>query len=383
MTSFVKYPLYFLLTLWLVLQALLFFKYGIVTTGEGPKYIAEAKFFETHGAFSQPKYIFYSSYIFLHIISNKLGAGFFGVYILQLLLSLYALICFYKLSRYITGKQTTSIISTLLLIICLPWQTWNTHLYTESFFLSLCIIFSCYLFKPAKVKSDFIILAISFLLLLLARPTGILFIPVLMVALFYKLIKQKRKWVATGIIAAFLCTFILLLNYAMRGEGEFDFLKPFTEGHLICGVPGRLPDQPVLPANGNSIQGLLYYITHNPIQFFTLAGQRILLFFGMVRSHYSLSHNLYLAIYFYPIYLLAIAGGLAIHRINPGFNIFWITLVIVFSASVALTCDDWLNRFIMPVLPFIFLAAATGFMHMREKIIKKRLSFSDNLEKEK
>ena len=38
------------------------------------------------------------------------------------------------------------------------------------------------------------------------------------------------------------------------------------------------------------------------------------------------------------------------------------------SYVVLLTCDDWSNRFIMPVLPFVILAGAHGIIVVVKKL---------------
>jgi len=354
------WPLVFLLPICLIVQGILLYKYGIVTKGESVKYINEAVFWQEHYQFSQPKYIFYSVYIFIRFLALQIRTGIEGVYIFQLLINLYATFLFYKLSLRLFTRPVIAVTATTLLLICFPWQLWTTHLYTEGVFISLVIIFTYFFFLPEKSKFLRIITIILFILLLFSRPTGMLFIPVITLWYFNKW-WSERKWLLLGVSSLVsLAGFILILNYAMKGEGEFNFLKPFIEEHIICGVPQALNNDLKLPRDGNSTGGILYYVVNNPIHFLSLSVKKIGAFFGMTRSYFSTSHNLYLRLFFYPLYLFALAGVIMRGKTIRSFKVYASGIVIVFATSVALTCDDWLNRFIMPVLPFIILLATAG-----------------------
>ena len=85
---FQKKHLLILFIAWALVQALLLCKYGIVTNNEATKYIREANNLLSHKNFSEQKYIFYSSYIFIHAAFIKLGFEIAGVYIFQLLIKI-------------------------------------------------------------------------------------------------------------------------------------------------------------------------------------------------------------------------------------------------------------------------------------------------------
>lgn len=168
-----------------------------------------------------------------------------------------------------------------------------------------------------------------------------------------------------------LGAFALILNYAMKGEGEFEFLKPFIEEHIICGVPLASNSTLDLPADGNSIQGLFYYVSHNSLHFLKLSFQKLGAFFGLTRSYYSPLHNLAIRLFFYPVYAMALVGLVFARKNKNDMAIFLISGIGLFAFSVTLTCDDWLNRFIMPVLPYIMLLATAGITFIIDLIEKR------------
>ncbi len=346
--------------LWLLLQSVLFFQFGLVTKGEAVKYLAEAEYWKQYHNFSQPKYLFYSVYIAIQLFFGETGLGITGVYFFQLILNLISLLFFYKLSIRYFNSETSALIASFLLIVCLPWQLWTTHLYTESVFINLVIIFTYFLLKPNKKIGGYLLTGIFLLLLIFTRPTGMLFIPLVLIWYMIKWIREKKWIILSFTFLVSLSTFIMILNYAMKGEGEFEFLKPFIEAHIICGVPQALNDKLELPADGNSIQGLLYYISHNPLHFLKLSFQKLGVFFGITRSYYSPMHNLAIRLFFYPLYAFAIVGLVTGRKNNSEMAIFLSFGIGLFALSITLTCDDWLNRFIMPVLPYIILLATAG-----------------------
>lgn len=353
-----------LVLLWLSIQAILLIQLGVVTKGEALKYTNEATLLDINHGFSQPKYLFYSVYIFIRWLDLQLHSNNLFTYGLQLVLNFLACSVFFKYATSLFKDYFFGAVATLLILLCLPWQQWTVHLYTESIFLSLALLFACSFIKTNKTKTDWLIVIGCLLFLIFTRPTGLLFIPVTAIWLWVQSIKSKKWVVLAGLPLMAAIVFYLLLNYEMKGEGEFDFMKPFIEEHLICGVPTGLQTELQISKNGNSVEGLVFYISHNFGHFINLAAKKLLLFFGLTRSYYSSLHNLAIQLFFYPIYLLAIGGIVLGWKKYRGMIFFSVLLIGIFAGSVVFTCDDWLNRFIMPVLPFILLLAATGIKEL-------------------
>lgn len=349
-----------LVFLFILIQAILLYFTGIYTKEESTKYLEESANLLNNGKFSEPKYLFYSGYIGIHVLARVTGIGIVGVYIIQLLFNAIATICFYKLSEIITGNKFVTRLATAMLICCIPFQSWTTFLFTESFFFSLLLIFIFLLFKKDHTAVSILATLLVAALVVISRPTGLLIIPATTVLFAMRLYRDGKKLLAGLTFIPAILIFSALGNLAMKGQGEFDFMKPFIEQHVICGLEGEKYNAD-LPADGNSLNGLIYYITHNFPQAMKLAGQRMLAFFGLIRPYYSDLHNILLVASFYPVYIFAIAGMRSIYRTNRQFLVFFLVLLLTFTLSVLVSCDDWHNRFIMPVMPVILLFAAKGF----------------------
>jgi hypothetical protein len=170
-------------------------------------------------------------------------------------------------------------------------------------------------------------------------------------------------------ITLIVCTgFLFMLNAALGSGGELDFMLPFRDERIICGVPTLDYFRDIrVSGNPNSVFGLLYYITHNFDQFIRLAWWRTLAFFGLARSYYSDGHNLYLYLYFFPFYLSGAAGILKWARRNKYLLLYCLALIIVTWLTVILTCDDWHNRFFLSVVPYIYILSAPVVQTITDK----------------
>ena len=368
-----KNPLSILFCFWAFVQLFLFLIFGIVTTGEATKYSYEAQNLLNNGHFSEPKYIFYSAYIFLHILFIELKWETTGVYAIQLLVNLLSMYLLFRITFNLSKNILISFLCVFLMIVCYPWQYWTVHLYTESLFCPLIIIFTYVLFFMKKKSRQQIVIAfLLFLLILTTRPTGLYFIPVMGFLFMYKLICAKRNIAALIYVLGICAVFLITLNYAMKSGSSFDFIKPLIENNVICDIPvtGQAPSPPaVLPGIEGNLAGVFEYIIHNPSQFLKMASLKFVSYWGMTRPYYSPSHNLGLICFFYPLYFFAAMGIFWLSKVNKFFTFYAAVLLIIFTLSVMFTCDDWNNRFIMPILPFVILFASFGIKYFYERII--------------
>jgi len=363
---FAKNHLLILFIVWFIVQAMLLFRYGIITTNEATKYIREANNLLHHKNFSEQKYIFYSSYIFIHFIFIKLGFEIGGVYIFQLLVNLIATFLFYKTALNVYKNNGVAFIAAFLLVVCFSWQYWTVCLYTESFFCSLLIIFTYFLFGINKNQQlKYVYAALVFVILLFARPAGIFLIPVIICVLVFKLIELKKIRLALLFIAVLCTGFIYLLFYEMKSASSFNFIKPFVEHNIICDIPGRLINDS--NSYNNSLSGILLYVRKNPIDFLQLCSLRFSAFWGLTRPYYSEAHNWVLRLFFYPLYFFALIKLKQQLKLNRYFILYCLSIIIVFTISVMLTCDEWSNRFIMPVIPVIIWLASYGLFAIFKK----------------
>jgi len=342
-----------LLVLWSVFQLLMYYNSKIVTISEAEKYINAAYEMNNYGRFPV-HYISYSSYVVFLAILFKLGLNYFGVYLVQLGLNLLATIAFFKIVKTITNHQLTAYIAVTMYILFYQLQHWNTHLFTESFMVSILMIFWYYILhinlKKAAGKISLTILVIVFLF---SRPTAILFLPGILI---YWILRNKTllkeaiqlKWI---ILSAFvlLILFICFIHFEKRVLFS-DLFISLQEGQTICGTNYFQEHFVSMEQNNAFLQNL--------IVFCKVSCKKLLLFYGFIRPFYSMSHNLMLMAY-YPVYPLAIIG-IVKSKINKEHQYMMLTFILLINLLLIITCDSWEGRFIVPILPFIIVFAAIG-----------------------
>jgi len=359
---------------WIIMQAILLWKNGIGITGEAEKYIYEAKYFLTNEALTSKNFYFYSVNITLIALGLKWNFGYYPIVIIQLLLNLTATLIFFRfcISRF---NLTTGLLATILLIVFYPFQQFNTFLQTESIFYSLLIIFTCYLLSSNQFgRTKLMVLIFILSLLIFTRPTGILLLIPAFCFFYFKYIRHFRmsKQILSLVLAALI--YFAGLNSIMRSGGELNFLLPYIEEHIICGVPTSSETHELLKPVDNSFGAILSYIGTHFSQFLSLGLRRSIAFFGIGRVYFSALHNIVICSCFYLLYIFSV---LSIRRwwkedLNALFYLF--TTVAVTWVTAVLTCDDWHNRFILSVYP-VFIVLSLPFIHKcteRYKIFRHR-----------
>jgi len=355
-----------LLLAWCLLHLVLLFHFGIVTGFESRKYIEQADNLLRHGTYTSPNFLFYSTEILLVTASKKLQTGYWIVVAVQLLFNLASTYAFYKIVAKFTKRATVACFFTLTFIAMFYYQLYNVSLFTESLYFSFSVLFFYRLLTFQKLRVwQWLQILLLLTLLYFTRPVGLFFIPATFTFLVLKFFRKKARLIF--FVAGFaILGFLFLLNNSMSAGGEFDFLLPYTEGQIICGVPSGTRYSLVIPVEKNTVQGLFYLIIHYPALFFSLFFKRLLAFFGVVRPYYSLSHNLFAAFFFYSLYMLvaiSIRKWLAVGR--PA--IFFLLMMIVLTAlATGLSCDEWHGRFIYAVFPFLMMLASLAFKRSKD-----------------
>lgn len=347
---------------WVLVQCFLLWQNGIVTGLEAEKYITQANNFLQFGKPASNNFYFYSTQIFLIAAAIKLQVGFTVIVIIQLLLNLFATIMFYRLAICFLKSPLIAVMATFFFIVNIPYQVYNSFLFTESIFYSLTIIYSSLLLRLKNLTIKNILLLMLFLVLLsFTRPTGILFVAASALYIFFRFFNHLSVLNKTLIISCTVLLFLITVNTMLEAGGELDFMLPFKKENIICGVNTNNYAEIKTLEKGNSLQGIIYYIFNNEQQFLELAKLKTISFFGMIRSYYSPFHNAWLILFFYPFYILSIWGIWKKTKQKNKRIIYMITIIMLYWITTLLTCDDWHNRFILTVSPFLFLLGFAAF----------------------
>ena len=335
--------------LWLTIQGLLFSNYGFVTDFEGAKYQEEASLLINSFGVSKDR-IFYATYSLLIASFNWIGLGVYGVFVFQLLVSFWATYRFYCLSKYLLKSIPIAAITTGILILSFQIQLWNYHLFTESLFVSgLILFFYRLLVHRLNSNKEFIRVGVLLLLLSFLRPNGILLLAPLFVFLYMNKAHVKNSIVGFSFLLL-IALFVVVSNLVFSSQ----LLSEYTQlAYLNKWVVWKQD----------------YYTDPQEVSILVLLIDRFLFYFSMIRTHYSMIHNI-IMMSFYPVYLLAFMGTFSMWRNNKAFSITIIITILLFSMLNILTFLNWHSRFIVPILPFFILIAGFGIQNIMRKIQK-------------
>ena len=349
--------------LWIIIQAALIIFHGITTDGEAARVIREANNLLNKEGLSATIYYLYLIEIILIVINIKVGLGFWLLVAFQLLLNAVALIKFKHFLEVFTQSKSIAYLGSLLLILCFPYQQYNSYLYTESIFFSVSIIYSCLLLQYKQIGLNESVLIIFFLLLLcITRPSGIFFFAATCVYIFF--LFSRSLGIGMKIILFFSLSTItlVLVNFLMGLGGPIDILFPFKKQMIICDVSTNILGAATYQIKtDNSIFGLFNYATRFPSDFLTLGWRRLGAFFGLTRPYYSFFHNSFLILYFYTLYILIIVNLVRNIRRLPLTFIYLLSIIAIFGLSVIASCDEWSNRFFLVLTPFLIISASYLF----------------------
>lgn len=158
---------------------------------------------------------------------------------------------------------------------------------------------------------------------------------------------------------------IFLLNHMLS---SFTLIETYSRGDVIFLYPEIIVeegDSLNLPKMASPISNLIYFIVHNFPYFIKLASLKLGYFFLNMKPYYSYPHNTFLLLLL-PIYYFAIKGGFS-KSISLQARSFIYTFIAFQALIVMLTVEDWDGRFLVPVLPFIFILSAAGVSNFYSK----------------
>jgi len=360
--SFAKYGKLSLFLAWTATTLIYLKLFGIFTNLEAVKYINEAHRFLETGSFSAPRFWFYSITIFILAIAFKLKIGITGAFILQSLLNLFAYHIFFNALTRLFKNSITPLCIVLYLLLFSPYQSWVVFLYSESAFFSLILIlFSILVLYKPDTKKNLLLIGVVLVLVILARPLGILFAGSTYLYLFY-LASHKWKKVLGFASLALLAAAYYSINIIFSTIPDWHITQAFEQESIICNLPATPPYATLnLTTTGSPVFQLWYYLSHNFAHFLHFSGVKLKYFFLMARPYYSKGHNYFLLVNTTIIYFFMIAGLFLKHlKFERSAVVFATGTTLLYTITIIFQCDDYHNRFVLSIYPlFVVLSART------------------------
>jgi 4-amino-4-deoxy-L-arabinose transferase-like glycosyltransferase len=350
-----------LIILWLTVQLVLYAIHGIKVANDSPSYIEYATDIAAHFSFDQGHYLRYVGYPFFVALFFLLGLPLSAVVFGQVVLSGLAATCGYRLTRSLSN-QNAAFLATLLFVCWPDVQAWNFYILTESLFISLLVVCFFFLSRASSFPSLIPGLVVA-VMLALVRPNGFI---VLIAVLLYGMVAfaraplQRRPYLLLPLLLLLPVLLLLLDQYLLF---TFRLVETFERGDIIFKyAPSALvPANPLVMPNpqASPLAKLVFFVVYNTEFFMRLVLLKIVAFFAHIKPYYSVRHNLLIMVVLYPAFFFALRGLLR-KGIPIPVKAFAGTVVLLQTVMVALTVEDWDGRFLLSVLPLIFIFAAVG-----------------------
>ncbi len=304
----------------------------------------------------------YSSYMFLLAIIGLLNLGYEGIIYVHCLLAIIALYSSYKLAINLTDNKLTAIFAPLFYILWIKFQQWNLILYTDAIFSHMVIISIYALVKSRSVK-EIICVILLILFTSFLRPTGLGLLIATSLYFVHKWTRDKKNSIyPTRIALVLLAPFFALFLNAILNDFIDSFMESYKMAEIIYPKINIIVDEPsylyIPDSNQQPLIRLFLFIITNPIYFIKMSAVKGLLFLGHVKPYYSFFHNLIIVGFLYPIYFFAIKGYLAMKK--SSLKLLISSFLIFQFLTICLTTENWDGRFLLPILPLIFILSSIG-----------------------
>jgi hypothetical protein len=376
----------FLLSAFLVVNALLYWQNGIRVVSDTPRYMEYAKRLE-QGFYFDHHNFWYIGYVVYIFITQWIDEGYNSIVLGQYLLSLFSVLALYQAARFLWPKKRYALLSALLLILFIDVPMWNSYVLTESLYVSFTC-FSIYgivlILKKEKPTWFIVLTSLIILFTVLVKPTGIALLGAVSIVFASRwILKIRNELVKYAISVCLLISFASLLNTMLEtylimdnyqlGEIIYDVttLPDQLHGHVLIISPPENSYQP--PDHYPQLAKIVLFFLHHPIYWTELFVSKIFYLLFHIRPFWSWSHNLFSLVVLIPCYYFAIQIIFRERSVHKQISLFAMVYLLIHILSVGITSEDWDGRFLMPMLPVVFLFAGRGMGLAVEKIGSKLL----------
>ncbi|WP_113922808.1 hypothetical protein [Cognataquiflexum aquatile] len=354
--------------IFVLVNGLWFWKMGIMTDDDTWGYLQYADEIKENGMFFKPHLFWYIGYVLFILGANSIIPGFEGIVVFQYVFAYAALIAMYFASINLYQNPKAALLTCIWFLGFIMISFWNLFLYAESLMISLYCISFFFLSQAYRGKLDTFqgILAILVMIwAIMVKPTGV----ALLAGLVAVAIAFAWKRISTlGWKLAFSTTLIVgLLVLVNQMLGTFGIVEAYQNGEVVYNIHKMahmdyasslmltVPNDLSLPAVDWSPLGKMIYLwIFNPLYSLQLFGTKLFYYLMYVRPYYSWVHNIIALCALIPMYF-AFFQAIRGNSLGRFPKIFSLTLIGCSALSVALLSDNWNSRFLMPVLPLVFL----------------------------
>jgi hypothetical protein len=358
---------------------MLFRSIGIKITADSPRYLNYAQNISKIGLYYEPHNFWYLGYVLLLASLSYFSDSIILIIVVQVIFSGLATFLVFKISFALFQDYYTALIAVFAFIIYPDLLRWNFYILCESFYI-FCLLACFYcLISHKKALNLLAYLLITFTFF--CKPTGVALLFAFLLSKFYFIFRNEMPTKMTNkmpnkIKFYFILIFLLasisayfLLNQMLA---TFTLIETYQTGELVYDLhnfPDSFPSKNILlidnnelyipPASSKPLFRVLDFIFHNPFFALKLIFGKLILFLCSLKPYYSWQHNLYIAVCLFPLYFFGFPTFFKI-SISKTIKLFFALYFLFHALIVMFTVEDWDGRFIIPILPLIFIFGAKG-----------------------
>lgn len=375
-------PLLVLKMMFFIVAALIFLHKGVIISNDSARYIGYANNIN-QGNFYDDFNFWYVSYAIFLSFFTFFTDNFLYAVVAQHILSFVAILSLYGTAVMLWKSRLAAFCGCFLFIVFLEPLIWNAYVLTESLYVSF-ICFSIYVLSLlyTKQRNKWIItLTISTVVFtFFLRPNGICLVGSVILLLSISIIQKTSSPWKKAAIGLAVSTFLLILADKMLAN--FGLIENYRKGEVIYAITTlemrpewqhlvvTPPKDIVVIDSDSQIIKVSFFFFQHPVYFIELATKKAFYFFMHIRPYWSTTHNIFSGCILFSCYL-SVAILLFKKRVSSTVAQFSLLFIILQAISVCLTSDDWDGRFLMPILPVIFLLAGKQFASWMKVIYKK------------
>jgi hypothetical protein len=323
----------------------------------------------------------YTGYIFLIAFVKSVGLDLSFVLIIQLMFALLAALALYDIAKSVTQRKIMGLIAAGFYLINPFIAQWHLFIHTESFYSSMLTISAWSIYKAIQ-KNNLKFYIISLIIVFytaLIRPNGWILVPVFFVfAILIQKINFKIKVIA---VISVITIFLLMVVYMPIFKNDINGVKTgdlFLKGEIIWGFTDlRLK----MPSDNNSETSYQKfgagYVLKHPLAVTKLMMMRVTAeLLPVFRPKNSTKFIIRFLLWMLPAYILSILGAIFLRK---NINILLIlSIIISHLLIIAVTYSEQEFRFLIYILPLIYLMATFGIFALWKYFSKFYLNPTNN-----
>ncbi|WP_114750067.1 glycosyltransferase family 39 protein [Pleomorphovibrio marinus] len=366
--------------IFLLVNGVLGFYLGVSLDDDSQRYLGYAEEMRERGLFFKPHDFWYIGYPLFILLMQTAHSSLEMVVVGQVMVSYVALWGIYKAGKTLFSDNKAGLVAGFLFLGFVMITYWNFWILCESMLISLnSLVFSLLVLWQVKKDKRYLVFGLLiFALAFFTKPTGVALLAAVLVLIFRKLwMFLPNAAIKTSLTLFGLLAFFFLLNQMLT---TFGYVDDYQRGEIVYNIH-KLTHEPyakylivtspedlyIPPSHFPALAQFILVIFGNPLYSFQLIFTKLFFYLLYIRPYFSFYHNGLALLFLVPVYLGFIKEmkGKGLPDLIKLFVGVFIGVNVL--SSVLLTVD-WNSRFLVSVLPVVFVIASAQLLNFLMKI---------------